>query len=310
MAGLEALQTFALAAVLAALIPLSACGIEKRIQKIPNDVRKAPPANVSWADQKQRIPLHPPVGYAWRTLRPTPPFLPARMSTCMVVFHGKLMVLGGLSSSWSISLNDVWLSPDALTWTEVHAWPRFSPRYAAGCAVHGEQVVILAGMTHCSNKMWFPIRSVWVTPDGRKWFPGRDGDFPPRERVGLVAFRGDVWLVGGCWGFSTFNDVWRSSDPLRGTWSKVVERAPFSPRCGMEITTFQGRIWIAGGTVHASEEAPSDVWSTPDGHHWILAMAAAPFSSRSAMALQPFQGQLFLLGGFTAEGPSAEVWVS
>eukprot|EP00906_Rhabdomonas_costata_P038776 RCo054877 len=247
MAGLEALQTFALAAVLAALIPLSACGIEKRTKNIPSDARKATPIpiNRTWTDQKERAPQYPPAGYAWRTLRPTSPFSPARMSTCMVVFHGELMVLGGLSSFQYISLNDVWRSRDALTWTDAHSSPSFSPRFAAGCAVHGEQVVIVAGMTHRSNKMWFPIRSVWVTPDGQKWSPGRDGSFSARERVGLVPFRGEVWLVGGCWGFSTYNDVWRSSDPLRGTWSKVVDRAPFSPRCGMGITTFQGRIWIA-----------------------------------------------------------------
>eukprot|EP00906_Rhabdomonas_costata_P038774 RCo054875 len=295
MAGLTALHGFALAVVLAVLVPLCECGIGGMGKNL-SGVRKVIRTNRSWADQKRRIPVHTPVGYSWLSLRPTSPFSPARMSTCMVVFHGELMVLGGLSSWAFTSLNDVWRSPDALTWTEVHAWPRFSPRFAAGCAVHGEQVVIAAGLAHRNNKIWFPIRSVWVTTDAHKWSPGRDGGFSPRESIGLVPFRGELWLVGGCGAFTAFSDVWRSSDPLRGTWSKVVERAPFTPRCGMGITTFQGRIWIAGGTVQSNVQALSDIWSTADGHHWSLALATAPFSSRSAMALQPFQGQLFLLG--------------
>eukprot|EP00906_Rhabdomonas_costata_P012660 RCo018228 len=60
-----------------------------------------------------------PANLTWLTLHHLSPISPLRMNPCMVVFHGDLMMLGGLCASGR-PLDDVWRSKDALTWTNVH----------------------------------------------------------------------------------------------------------------------------------------------------------------------------------------------
>eukprot|EP00906_Rhabdomonas_costata_P012648 RCo018213 len=263
------------------------------------------------------LPLLPPclgqvvpknANLTWLTLDDSSPISPLRMNPCMVVFGGEVLALGGLAASGR-PLSDVWRSKDALTWTNVHASPSFSSRYASGCAVLGNQILIAAGLRGGRNILRRPTRSVWATSNGHAWRRARDGDFTARENVGLVAFRGQFWLVGGHRFSVSYNDVWRTSDPLKGNWIEVVRNAAFAPRGAMGITVFQGRLWIAGGGVTYSYHF-QDVWSSSDGKAWVLAVADAAFSGRSMARLVVFQSQLFLLGGFTVDGVTAEVWTS
>eukprot|EP00906_Rhabdomonas_costata_P012650 RCo018215 len=192
------------------------------------------------------LPLLPPclgqvvpknANLTWLTLDDSSPISPLRMNPCMVVFGGEVLALGGLAASGR-PLSDVWRSKDALTWTNVHASPSFSSRYASGCAVLGDQVFIAAGMRGGWNIHRQPTRSVWATRDLHAWRRGRNGGFSSRANIGLVAFKGEFWVIGGRGFHMAYNDVWRTADPLQGKWIEVVRNAAFKPRGAMGITVF------------------------------------------------------------------------
>jgi hypothetical protein len=113
--------------------------------------------------------------------------LPAANPQGVLVFRNALWILG--HGAWESATNDVWTSSDVATWTRITASAPWAARTAAGFAVLGDQLWVVAG----ANR-----RDAWSSSDGREWhrlpteLPG-----PPRGADYSVVFQDRLWVFGG-----------------------------------------------------------------------------------------------------------------
>jgi hypothetical protein len=79
-------------------------------------------------------------------------------------FNNLLWIIGG-ESSFGVYLNDVWSSPDGITWTKTTTAAFGTPRsHMAGC-VYGNAMVIIGGISAGA-----PVKDVYRSLDGVTWF--------------------------------------------------------------------------------------------------------------------------------------------
>lgn len=123
--------------------------------------------------------------------------------------------------------------------------------------------------------------------------------FRPRDGAGLLAFRDELWMLGG-WNSNnvptTNSEVWRTAD---GSHWSLVTRAPWEGRHTAGWVAFNDRLWVVGGDRN-SGRYQHDVWSSLDGLHWDLVTTQVPWSGRITPIVLTFQGRLWVMGGTTA----------
>jgi hypothetical protein len=122
-----------------------------------------------------------------------------RGAQTVVVHHDQLWLFGGANHvaqdrSTDQFLNDVWVSDDGLTWTQVTdaaAWP---PRDYPGVIVFNDQLYVVGGQGHTD---------VWRTSNGKDWTPlVAQAPWGPRHGAAQVVFDGKLWVLGGFIGTS------------------------------------------------------------------------------------------------------------
>jgi hypothetical protein len=239
------------------------------------------------------------IAYEWTELTPDAAWDP-RDGAGLVYLEstGKYWIVGGWSAdpgrSWApaVTTNQVWSSPDLVTWTlelahsavpaETGPTARFVPRHSHGCFLH----------THLGTEYIYVI-------NGDHFSPGYDA-----------------------FGFSPSNgyqsDIWRSSNGT--TWERVLESddAPWAGRMLTVSGSYDGALWVVGGQNGLLGPPPypfsgvddlelhNDVYkSTDGGETWtqILADGAAS-SSRWAprgivQKMVSHNGRMWLISGGT-----------
>jgi hypothetical protein len=175
-----------------------------------------------------------------------------RAGLSAVVHKGAIYVLGGsqgddasTGGTGRVLFNDVWMSRDGRTWTEVAgSGPRWSPR--AGAAV--------------------------VSKDGYIYLLGGERGFSCGFDLASPCQPATATLY--------FNDVWRSRDGAR--WEQVTAAAGWSPRPGHQCVVLVNQIVCFGGYgevpgVPPEPANPTDIWASRDGRNWTeLASPASP----------------------------------
>ena len=182
--------------------------------------------------------------FSWNMVTYTTPFSPTRIGHCVVALNGMLLVMGGDSLN-SHYLNDVWGSTDGVGWTDLAPSPAFTPaRYQGGCAVLGNQVMVVAGAAFFGPTI---LRDVWVSSTGSSWASLGEAPFEARYYPGVVAFQDKLFVVAGNTYFGTgnLNDVWHSPDGQNWDWATLS--AGFSARYMMGLAVFQDHLWVVGG---------------------------------------------------------------
>ena len=139
-----------------------------------------------------------------------------RSATGVAVFQDRLWVMGGWIGTpndppekhypQSTSLNDVWSSPDGVTWTRVveHApWPE---RVWFIAEVFAGRLWVIGGF---SNRESHNFAESWHTEDGETWERlAPEPHWSPRHEPTIYVFEDALWLVAGnAWPLQ--NDVWR-----------------------------------------------------------------------------------------------------
>jgi Kelch motif len=182
---------------------------------------------------------------------------PARGGQTMVVYQDKLWLFGGADHaapdrSTDGFLNDVWLSDDGITWTEVTDAAPWSARDRAGVLVFNGELYLVGGQGRAD---------VWRSSNGKDWIQlTAEADWKPRHDDARAVFDGKIWVFGGWTGTSTnaLNDVWYSTDGT--TWERQAEHAPWAPRAPISIV-FLDRIWIYSGKHTGSDDSwGGDLW--------------------------------------------------
>ncbi|MGA1051167.1 MAG: hypothetical protein ACO3WU_02615 [Ilumatobacteraceae bacterium] len=195
--------------------------------------------------------------------------------------------------------DDVWRSPDGVTWEQVTDDAPWQPRAGLSAEVVGDHIYVLAGSQNDDSSIvgsGGPARiyfnDVWRSTDGADWELMTDAaPWEPRAGGATVERDGLLFLFGGEDGFTCeplpdcdppyFNDVWVTSDGA--TWVEVTESAGWSPRPGHVCNLVGNQFLCFGG--FGLLENPTDMWISADGATW-QELPATPWGSDDPTAMR------------------------
>ena len=183
-----------------------------------------------------------------------------------VVFKNKIWVLGGRDGINSLK-NDVWSSPNGISWTRATNNAGWAARYSHSSVVFENKMWVLGGYDGIRPN--YRKNDVWSSVDGTNWDSSYGCCRLVYGRFGhsSVVFDNKIWVLGG-WGrnLSIYNDVWSSSNGSSWTQVKPNDNAGWDARTLHTSIVFDNKIWVLGG----DREGPlkNDVWSSVDGTVW------------------------------------------
>jgi len=180
-------------------------------------------------------------------------------------FKGKYWLLGGWTvgprKSWDgdQTTNEIWSSPDLITWTLERKHLHFK---------------VTEGPDARGNARW-----------------------TSRHAFGSVVFNDYLWVIGRDHMISApIFDVWRSKDAL--TWECVLPEGPLGRKRMPLVTTYAGAIHVLGGETEEPGkmgESTASHWRSTDGATWEQ-LPDMPFVRSSGGAVE-YRGLLLVLGG-------------
>lgn len=131
-----------------------------------------------------------------------------RYGHASVVFNNLMWVIGGFDGAFD---NDVWSSPDGITWTQVLANGAASPTQFSGrpglsALAYNNALWVIAGFDGADRN------DVWNSPTGVTWnqVTVPSAIFPARDSHTSVVFNNSMWVVAGNSPSGPLNDVWHS----------------------------------------------------------------------------------------------------
>ncbi|HOZ45773.1 MAG TPA: hypothetical protein PLO37_08235 [Candidatus Hydrogenedentes bacterium] len=207
----------------------------------------------------------------------------------MVAFHDKMWAIKG----------SAWCSEDGVTWTQMAEKTPFGARGYGETLIHNDAIWQLGSGA-----------DVWTSADGISWACEiEQAAYGARYGSAVETFGGKLWLMGGAIskentppekhypGFTTFNDVWSSTDGR--AWDCVLEHGPWPPRMWFVAKVYADRLWIIGGFDNVHGANLGDVWYTADGRTWHEYRAATGFTARHEPTCYVHDGSLWVVAGNT-----------
>jgi peptidoglycan hydrolase-like protein with peptidoglycan-binding domain len=218
---------------------------------------------------------------------------PIRSDHTVTVFNNKIWVMGGYNVSGQ-AFNDIWSSPDGVTWTHVDTDPSLPgiqdapwyARYSFTSLSFNNKLWVIGGINPSTPASYSGYGDVWSSPDGVTWTQTTSSAPALRSQHTSVVFNDKMWIIGGqttgfCTSCIAYNDVWSSSDGI--TWTQVTSNAQWSGRRSLSSVVFNNKIWVIAGENNSSYL--QDVWSSPDGITWTQATSSPIWSPRLATAV-------------------------
>lgn len=227
--------------------------------------------------------------------------------------------------------DEVWSSPDGLTWTlELpHGHGQFERRHAHNTVVFQDRLWVIGGDAH----QGYDNHDVLSSADGVEWtevLPPGAPPWTPRSLQITGVYAGRLWtgggqdLLGDAAQFVHHNDLWVSDDGE--TWEQVAADGPASDTrwagCGAVdgFVEFQGRMWLVGCARYdevGGHVLRAEVWSTTDGVTWQR-HADPPWAGKIWHNVVVWDERLWILFGYTYGDPangwpqdnSKEAWYS
>ena len=191
-----------------------------------------------------------------------------------IIFNNLIWVIGGTpnpSNSSSIGLNDVWSSPDGITWTQVlanapgitlgTATTQFQPRWGAAAVSFNGNIYLMGG--HDSG---FGVNTIdadtWTSANGSTW-SFVSTNFGPVCYHQLVVANNLMWFTCGYAPFDGGAFAYVASSNNWITWNNAGT-VTFPPRYGHLSLAFNNQVWIMGGCDSTgSLTYYNDVWHSP-----------------------------------------------
>jgi hypothetical protein len=210
-------------------------------------------------------------GVTWQNANGSPgtangslPF--GRDLTVGLVFAGRMWLIGGKDITATFRTN-VWQSIDGVLWLNADD---------SAASEDGAFPIPLWGGdngTVFQDRMWVvgdddgtAIRSdVYSSADGQVWTPATGHDNPPRSGASIVAYRGQLWMIGGAPSYAIHADpgVFRSADGV--TWTHVGDlpapRALANTVVAFEPGMPDTRLAFTGGTTNLTNGACSPAFT-------------------------------------------------
>ena len=246
-----------------------------------------------------------PTGTLWQQTAAGATSFPVRGGFGTAVLNGKLWVVGGQGAS--SRLNDVWSSPDGVTWTQELANAPWTARNSHTLTAFNGKLWLMGGYAGASGYR----NDIWSSADGITWTREiASAVWPPRSGHRVVEHGNKLWLMGGIGSSGGLSDVWNSSDGVN--WTLVTDTAGWSARNGFGAASFNNKLWVMGGANRGGSSFTNDVWSSTDGITWTEETHAAAWPIRASHQVEVFDGKMWLLGGSAASWNSeySDVWFS
>jgi len=229
--------------------------------------------------------------------------------------------------------NEVWSSPDGVTWTLelAHGHSQFVRRHSHNTMLFKDKLWVIGGDYHTGDYN----HDVLSSPDGVTWTvelgPGTPPPWSARVLQVSGVYAGKLWTAGGqdvngdLDAVVYHNDVWSSDDGVN--WTEVAPDAPASDvrwaGCGVldGLVAFRGRLWLVGcGRERSDAQGHSmfnEVWSTEDGTVWQR-HAVPPWQGKIWHNTVAWDNRLWILFGYTngdpangwTQGNANEAWYS
>lgn len=147
-------------------------------------------------------------GVQWEPIRPLDPYWsPRGMIGGSVVFDDRIWILGGGTYDTPKTprrnfYNDVWSSPDGISWTKHLEAAPWAPRQYHDVAVFDGRMWVLEGYSQPSGNR----RDVWYSEDGEHWREIPDTPWKPRHAASVFVHDHALWMVAGN---NMESDVWK-----------------------------------------------------------------------------------------------------
>ena len=199
-------------------------------------------------------------GRTWQCVNRDVPWGP-RVLHYTLAFKGRIWIMGGqtlpqMAPQPERFHNDVWCSPDGVTWDKVDvARPAWPARGMIGAnVVFNDRMWLLGGGTYDTPQT--PERlfynDVWSSDDGIHWQCHLDSaPWHPRQYHEVAVFDNRMWVMEG-YKRQNRNDVWYSSDGV--DWHELPD-TPWAPRHAASVFVHDDALWMVTGN-----NMTSDVW--------------------------------------------------
>jgi hypothetical protein len=227
-----------------------------------------------------------------------------------LVHDDRLYVIGG------DYLDDVWSSPDGVTWTQHAAGASFGKMYAPNAASFNGKLLVYNGMREDGTGS----PDVWQSEDGGvTWSLLAAAPYAGRALIhGAAVHNGRLYVIGGGlkagvppngddWPTDTvaeFTDVWSTADGV--DWRMETSDMGFPARTHFAVLGTPHGCYVANGSITKQRFTTGEVYHSPDCIRF--SPVESPMPRVHATSLVEFDGKIVILGGHgTAVGSS--VWV-
>lgn len=218
------------------------------------------------------------------------PDLPGpRDHATMVALDGRLYFLGGFSQAIQSPSAEAWrFDPAAGQWAAIAPMPR--ARAAGGAAVVDGRIYVTGGTSHLVDA-YDPAANAWQT--------FAIDDPAHRDHSAAVAYRGEVWILGGRdHGSGVPHGAVTIFNPRTG---RARPGPAMGPRSGFAAAVVGDRIVVAGGEgLSPPYLITSAIAYSPASGAWSV-IAAPPIAVHGAGAVG-FEGDVYLMLGSTLAG--------
>ena len=187
-----------------------------------------------------------------------------------VVYNNLIWVIGGTSSATSsAAMNDVWSSPDGVTWTQVLPvvatsalrGTQFDGRWGSAAVSFSGNIYLMCGRDDGSGAGAID-NDTWYTANGSTWTQITNSFVNVYYHQLVVNKNTVVTTCGNApWQGGPFDGVNTGTDFK--TWT-ATPNTPFTGRFGHLSLSFNNEVWIIGGCNNtASLTYFNDVWHSP-----------------------------------------------
>lgn len=219
-------------------------------------VGKNGPTNDIWCSED---------GITWTLVNPAAPFMP-RSSHTAVAFDNRLWVIGGYRESKDHSfrgrLNDVWSSPDGVTWTEPTSSAAFTPRHGLSSGTYDGRMWVIGGYTNEDTN----TNDVWSSVDGITWTAETPAaPFLERSNANVVDDGKRLFVIGGENVYGKVSDSWHSTDG--SSWYGKVA-LPFATPNSQTVVPVNGTLFALQDELQTNGIQLRGFWYSADGEHW------------------------------------------
>lgn len=246
---------------------------------------------------------------------------PGRHGAAWLVHEDRLWVIGG------DLYDDVWSSPDGVSWNLESEHAPFGGRYTPNAASVNGKIIVYAGQ-HWEPVPWCITRpdctavgrgDVWGSRDGRHWeLLTSNAPWAGRGLIhGTATHAGRIYLIGGglkvtppgeryAETSAEFGDIWSSSDGAQ--WKRETDRFSFPLRTHFSVTSAPMGCFVSDGSIGMQATLSNDLFFASDCVDFAPVPEAPPLQRRHASSLAYFNGSLVILGGPGDDAPGTQVW--